>query len=131
MLAALMAVNLTELCGVAYAALVHDNPPVVGADLVSPVVKFCTAGLSLALARGAVSAGRVSSAAQFTAWAAAAVCWGFTFGSVVAGGAAVGPDWSGFQSAVLVLQFLLAAAILVFFCIADVPSDYMDIKGAH
>ncbi len=60
--------------------------PIVGADFVSPAVKFVTAGLSMILARGARKAGRLSSAVQFAFWLALSICWGFTFGEVVSGG---------------------------------------------
>lgn len=60
--------------------------PIVGADFVSPVVKFVTVGISMVLARGARKAGRVSSAIQFTFWTVLSICWGFTFGAVVSGG---------------------------------------------
>ncbi len=60
--------------------------PIVGADFVSPCVKFASAGLSGVLARGARRAGRVSSAIQFVFWLVLSLCWGFTFGAVVSGG---------------------------------------------
>ncbi len=38
-------------------------------------------------------------------------------------------DWNTLESVLLVLQFVLALAVLVLNCFADRTPDYMDIKG--
>lgn len=103
---------------------------IVPADYVGIGVKIITYGLSASLLIMSRRAGEVTSVVQMLFWMAFGLCQGFTFGSVITHDT-LGVSWNSVSDVIIIAQFALILFNVVMSCVADKPTNYMDIKGIY